>query len=281
MNDASYCTCGLKDRDIEAALDAIAAAGFHQTEISGQEPHVAVPPEGRELSEFRARLEGRGLRARTVHAPGTVNIPGAPDEDWRHEKIPILASYLRFAGAIGATEVIMHPAPNPMFVPDADDPAVPGRIRDALYRSLDDLIPAAKTAGVRILFENLPYHCNYPFLTAKELRPLVDAYPEEYLGIIIDTGHVGTLRMDPVAEIHAAGPRLKSTHLQDVDAEEPDDNHWPPTHGALDWEAIRKALSDVRYAGPWSFEVINGVHGEDAGELVRIARETATAWGLR
>ena len=33
MSQVSYCTRGFNDRDVEAALDAIAAAGFDRAEI--------------------------------------------------------------------------------------------------------------------------------------------------------------------------------------------------------------------------------------------------------
>jgi sugar phosphate isomerase/epimerase len=280
MSSFSYSTQGFTDRNVEAALDAIAAAGFAQTEILGQDPHVAVPPTGRQLSSFRDRLEARGLRATTVHAPLRRNVLGAPEEGWRREVMGVLESYIRFAAAIDARELIVHPVPNPIFVPDALASHMPERIRIAVPRSLDELVPVAQEAKVRILLENLPYSCDYPYLSLKELRPLVDAYPSEWVGLVLDTGHAWTRKTDPVAEIHSAGPRLKGTHLQDVDYNSPSDNHWVPTHGGLNWDAIRQALAHVNYSGCWTFEVAEARHGESPEELARVTRELARTWGL-
>ncbi len=280
MGNSSYSTIGFVDRSVAKALAAIAAAGFPQAEILGQEPHVAVPLTGQALSEFRTLLDDLGLHARTVHAPMTHNVLGAPEENWRREKVGVLGTYVQFAGALGASDIIMHPVPNPRFVPNANDPAIPGLIRDAVPHSLDELIPVAEKTGVRILLENLPYDCDYPLLTMQELRPLVDGYPEECLGLVLDTGHAWTLKKDPALEVYAAGPRLGGLHLQDVDFSEPNDDHWVPTHGGLDWKAIRRALSEVEYAGPWTFEVANPRHGESPEDLVRITREVAQGWGL-
>lgn len=280
MSDISYSTVGFRDRDVEAALDGVAAAGFTQTEIVGQEPHLAVPPTGKALADFRTRLAARGLRARTVHAPLTRNVLGAPEENWRLEVVEILAGYLRLAAALEATEVIIHPVPNPIFVPEGDDPEVAGRIADAVPRSLDRLVPVAQSEGVRMLLENLPYSCGYPYLGMKELRPLVEDYPEEHLGLVIDTGHAWTMKRDPSREIELAGSRLRGTHLQDVDYDEPNDNHWVPTHGGLDWPAIRKALHSVGYPGPWTFEVARGTRDETPDQLARLTREVARSWGL-
>jgi sugar phosphate isomerase/epimerase len=280
MSNISYSTLGFVDRDVEAALDGVAAAGFTQTEIMGQAPHLAVPPKGKALADFRARLVARGLRARTVHAPLTRNVLGAPEEGWRLEVVEVLASYLRLAGELEATEVVIHPVPNPIFVPEGDHPEVAQRIADAVPRSLDRLVPIAGREGVRILLENLPYACGYPFLGMQELRPLVEHYPEEQLGLVIDTGHAWTMKRDPSREIEIAGSRLRGTHLQDVDYEDPNDNHWPPTQGGLDWSAIRNALASVGYPGPWTFEVARGTGGETPEQLARLTRQVARSWGL-
>ena len=189
MGKISYSTAGFFDRDVEAALDAVAEAGFDRAEIVGQEPHVAEPLVGRELEAFRSRLEERGLAGGTVHAPLTRNVLAAPEEEWRREIVEVLASYLRFAAALGCGGMVIHPVPNPMFVPDPEREELPQIMRDAARRSLDDLVPVAEEVGVRILLENLPYHCAYPFLNMGELRALVDPYPGAALGLVIDTGH--------------------------------------------------------------------------------------------
>jgi L-ribulose-5-phosphate 3-epimerase len=280
MSQISYSTLGFLDRGVESALDAIAEAGFDQAEILGQDPHLASVPRDRALTEFTARLATRGLAGGTVHAPLSRNVLGAPEEGWRREKVEVLADYIRFAAAIGASDIIIHPVPNPCFVPDADHPEMPQRISDAVSRSLDDLVPIAREAGIHMLLENLPYHCPYPFLTMMELRPLVDEYPEEVVGLVIDTGHAWTTHHDPAAEIRAAGHRLGGVHLQDVDYGNPQDDHWVPTHGGLDWDAIRNAFAEIRYAGPWTFEVAHARQGESAEELASMTRGVAVSWGL-
>lgn len=280
MTDISYSTAGFSDRDIDAALDAIAAAGFDHVEISASEPHVAVPPEGDALLAFSSRLEERGIAAGTVHAPMRKNVLGAPEAGWRAEKVEVLASYLRFAAAIGAMGVVIHPVPNPIFVPAPERPELPGLIADATRRSLDELVEVAADAGVCILLENLPYDCSYPFLNMSELRPLVDGYPTEALGLVVDTGHAWTSGCDPIEEIRTAGSRLRGTHLQDVDGDDPQDNHWVPGQGDLDWGGVRGALSEVAYTGLWTFEAIVGRRGESPDELARLTREVVGEWEL-
>jgi len=276
----SYSSVGFLDRDVEAALDGIAAAGFTHSEIVGQSPHVNEPLVGEALRGFRERMAGRGLNPSTVHAPLTYNVLGAPDETWRLEKVEVLSGYLRFTGELGANGMVIHPIPNPKFVPNPEDLSLPAKMVTATRRSLDALVPVAEKAGVCMLLENLPYDCHYPLLTLRELREVVDDYPPEQVGLVIDTGHAWTLKIDPVSEIRAAGERLRGTHLQDVPGEDPNDNHWVPTHGDLDWDAIRAALVEVGYQGAWTFEVAIGRHGESQEELARLSREVARDWGL-
>lgn len=277
MSDVSYCTVGLMDRDLEAALDTIAAAGFTHAELLGTSPHLETPPTGRRLSEFRDRLASRGLAAAGIHAPCRLS---ASEEYERHKSAAVLAGYIRCAGAIGAKEVVVHPVPDYRTMPNLNDPALPGRLRDGAKRSLDELIPVAREAGVRILLENLGYPCDLPLLNMKALRPFTDAYPPEYVGLVIDTGHAWISKNDPAAEIRIAGSRLWGTHLQDSAYDDANDKHWMPTHGVLDWDAIRGALTEVTYAGTWTFEVINGRHGESPDDLACMTRRVAETWGL-
>ena len=178
----SYSAAGFEDRDVEAALDAIAAAGFRYTELFGREPHIPAPLTGATLAGFNRRVRERGLSIPTIHAPLDRTVLGAPEEAWRQEKVGVLASFLRFARDVGASNMVIHPVPNPKFVPDADHPETPARISDAVRRSLDDLAPIAQEAGVRMLLENLPLQCGYPYVTMTELRPLADQYPKETVG---------------------------------------------------------------------------------------------------
>ncbi|MEE3371685.1 MAG: sugar phosphate isomerase/epimerase [Planctomycetota bacterium] len=279
MSETSYSTLGFSDRSLEAALDAIADTGFDGVEILGQAPHLDEPPQGNALKEFRGRLEGRGFRSWTVHAPAKTNVPGAPDEDWRQESVAKLQRYVRFSGDLGSRGLIVHPVPNPIFVSNSQVGPLHELMQDAVRRSLDELVPVAAEVGTCILLENLPYHCDYPLLSMRELRPLVDEYPAEQVALILDTGHAWTIGNDPVAEIHFAGTRLQGTHLQDVDGATPNDDHWVPTHGGLDWDAIRAALAEINYAGNWTFEAVQGRHGESPDELARMTRRVATVWG--
>lgn len=278
MDDTSYSTGGFKDRGLEAALDAIAEAGFPQAELQAIKEHAPAPFTGRELAGFRARLDGSGVRTRTMHAPSGRSVLGAPDERWRKESVEVLKRYLAFGGELGITDMVVHPLPSPDSVPNADRPEVPGLIADAAKRSLDELVPAATQAGIRFNLENLPFDCSFPYLTMKELRPLVDPYPEDAVGLIIDTGHVGVLGNDPVEEISVAGHRLRGTHLHDVVRHASGGDHHTPAQGLLDWNAMLGAFEAIGYPGPWTYEVARSANDESPEDLARTTAEFAAGW---
>ena len=277
MIRTAYSTVGLRDRPLEAALHCIASAGFQEVELASSGPHLPEEPREVSVHDLRKTLDALGFRGVTVHGPMKRNILGACDDNWRKAAVATFDAYLHFTAAIGATSLTIHPVPSPDLV-DPGDGNASERIRTAVLRSLDELVPVAERSGVRILLENLPYDCNYPFLDMAALRPLVDGYPEDALGLIIDTGHAGTRRLDPAREIQIAGARLGGTHLHDVDGINPNDDHWVPTHGSLDWHAIRRALREITYAGPWTFEIIRPRHGETPEELLAKTRAIAAEW---
>ena len=210
----------------------------------------------------------------------TRNVLGAPEENWRLEVVEILANYLRLAAALEATEVIIHPVPNPIFVPEGDDPEVARRIADAVPRSLDRLVPVAESESVRMLLENLPYSCGYPYLGMQELRPLVDSYPEEQLGLVIDTGHAWTMKRDPSREIELAGSRLRGTHLQDVDYDETQRQPLGPDSWRTGLVGHPQGAGLGRISRSLDFEVARGTQGETPDQLAHMTRQVARSWGL-
>ena len=72
MDNTSYSTAGFSDRTIEEALDTVANIGFPQVEVSGRDPHLEHRLIGKELSDFLSRVESRGLKIRTMHAPSGI-----------------------------------------------------------------------------------------------------------------------------------------------------------------------------------------------------------------
>ena len=112
----------------------------------------------------------------------------------------------------------------------------------------------------------------------KELRLLVDQYPANQLGLILDTGHVGVMGNEIVEEIKSAGDRLKGTHLHDVNGNQDGDDHKGPNRGILNWNDMLKALIEINYSGPYTFETIVTKENETEEELAIFTRTFAKTW---
>lgn len=277
MNDAfSYATVGFPALDLESAISAIARSGFTRTEIASEHLDRLMPLRTSKLATLWRTLRHCGVRAQTVHAPCGDTVLGAPEETWRGKALQTIARYIHYAAELEADGLVVHAVPNPIFVPDKDDLHVPRRIGDAVLRSLDELLPLAEKTGVCLLLENLPYQCNYPLLSLRELSAAIHPYPARSVGLVVDTGHAALLGDSVADEILVAGDRLVATHLHDTDGAE--DRHWLPTHGVIDWPAVHHALKCIDYTGAWTFEVINARNNETHEELCRMARKLARRW---
>ena len=274
------------DRSLEAALDALGEAGFPQAEICGLVPrpgtphagksHVGTPSE-QELSRLRGILEGHSVRGRTMHAPAGQSTLAAMDATQRKESVGVLTEYIRLAGTLGLTELVIHPMSPRELAPLADDPALPQRMSEAIQRSLDDLMPAIEESAVRVTLENLPFP-SLPLTSMRELRTVVDPYPSEAVGLVIDMGHVARLDLDPVEELRVAGERLCGTHIHEMNIHEGRNDHYSPTLDNFDWDAIRKAFTEIGYTGPWTSEATKPSQGQSPEELAREVNDWMTAW---
>jgi len=277
MDNTSYSTAGFRKQTLQQALDSIQKAGFPAVEI-GCNPHANNPFKNVALTEFTKELDSRNLKPRSIHAPSGLTTLGATTEEWRIKEMKTLESFIIFASDIEASDMVIHPIPNPIFVPDADNPNNPEIMKKAVARSLDYLIPIAEKYGIRMNLENLPYHCNYPYRSMKELRLLVNQYPANQLGLILDTGHVGVMGNEIVEEIKSAGERLKGTHLHDVNGNQDGDDHKGPNRGLLNWDDMLETLIEIDYSGPYTFETIVTKENETEEELAIFTRTFAKTW---
>ena len=203
---------------------------------------------------------------------------GIPDKDSWKISMAALEKFIHIASDLGATDMVIHPVASSGYIENARNPDVFQEIKNAVPLSLDYLLPIAEKLKVCINLENLPYNdIPYPYINMKELRPLVDQYPSDYLGLILDTGHVGILGDNMVDEITIAGSRLRGTHIHDVDRPKGTD-HIAPKRGFLNWESLLQTLQKIQYSGPYTFETNIPKENETTKSLAIYVREFANSW---
>lgn len=278
IDDISYATVGFTDRNLEEAFDVIAEAGFPQVELTCNPPHVDHPLKPDEISHVLNLSNKSGVRIRTIHAPTMPVALGIPDKDSWKISMAALEKFIHIASDLGATDMVIHPVASSGYIENARNPDVFQEIKNAVPLSLDYLLPIAEKLKVCINLENLPYNdIPYPYINMKELRPLVDQYPSDYLGLILDTGHVGILGDNMVDEITIAGSRLRGTHIHDVNRPNGTD-HIAPKRGFLNWESLLQTLQKIQYSGPYTFETNIPKENETTKSLAIYVREFANSW---
>lgn len=89
-----------------------------------------------------------------------------------------------------------------------------------------------------------------------ELLKIVEYYNKKYekevLGICFDFGHANVGNLDMYNEIKKIDSKLKVTHIHDNYGT---DSHNQPFDGTINWDDVRKALTDINYDGELTSEV--------------------------
>ena len=124
-----------------------------------------------------------------------------------------------------------------------------------------DLLPFAKSCGVKIATENMwnwnaeqkhaaPASCSDP----KSFCELLNAVNDVYFVACLDIGHAEMkgLNTSAVEMIYALKDKLQVLHIHDNDKLH--DNHQIPYSMKIDFGPIIKALSDIGYDGDFSLE---------------------------
>lgn len=114
----------------------------------------------------------------------------------------------------------------------------------------------AKKYSSGIALENMAdfaEHRRWYTAATEELITLADSFDDDSVGICWDFGHANLTKTDQVTSLKAIGKRLRSTHVDDNHGHT--DEHLAPFYGNIEWEAVMKALSEIEYAGDFTFEI--------------------------
>jgi L-ribulose-5-phosphate 3-epimerase len=218
------------------AIDAIAELvdnGYQTFEIPISSPHC-WPDEisSTERSAMKARLEDYGARIRSLNAGGyDINL-ASPGANMRRKSIEHIKSVIDLAVAWDAPDVVISPGTRrPIISPPID------KAYGWLYESLGDLIPLAKEAGKRLLFENTPY-CFTP--TIRELAGIVETTNDDALKIVYDVANAAYIEEDPVAGLLSHHEHIALVHISDTGLETW--GHDPIGTGVVDFVGLGGAV---------------------------------------
>lgn len=114
-----------------------------------------------------------------------------------------------------------------------------------IARSIEDIrqiLPAARGSDVRIAVEN---HGQIP---SEELRAIVKAFDDEYVGVCLDTMNSVVLLENPLTTVEALAPLATSVHFKDFRIEPSPRGHRiigvPLGEGMVDFQRILKLIKE-------------------------------------
>ena len=238
---------------IEASVRMIAEAGFDAVDLSMFENESTnwiyedgYAEKARALADF---AHGLGVFFNQAHAP----FPSfrVNDEAYNARIRPMLLRAIETAGIVGAKKIVVHPV------------AFPLNKKENNMRMYNELLPAAKSAGVKIALENMwgydsrsgvivPNVCS----VAEELADYADSLDPEWFTVCLDIGHIGLVHEYEAPFIRTlGGKRLTCVHIHDNDYIH--DSHTCPFTGQLPWHEIAAAFAQIGYRGDITLEADN------------------------
>jgi L-ribulose-5-phosphate 3-epimerase len=218
------------------AIEELVAHGYTLFEIPISPPHCWPD----DLSEFEraamlSMLNDHGATIRSLNVGGyDVNL-ASPAASVRRKAIEHIVSVIELATGWDVQDIVISPGTRrPIISPPLK------RVYGWLYESLEDLLPLAKQAGKRLLFENTPY-CFTP--TIDELATVVRTVDDDALKIVYDVANAAYIGEDPVAGLSSESELIRLIHISDTGTETW--GHDPIGTGVIDWKRLGRAVEST------------------------------------
>ena len=232
--------------EVAVAVSEIAAAGFRQVELLAAPPHVDAGEWRQAAQRITVACRSAGVKVHSV-APSGVDVNlASPDSTMRNWSVGYFATIGRFAAAVGARWLIIHPGRRHPLRP-APDGAYRQWVADGVRRILDEL----SDLEIDVLFENTPTGI---LDTGEEIAQLVEQVDSGAVRICYDVAN-GHMVEDVEAGVRASGRFLGLVHLSDTTRRAW--AHDPIGTGELDFERLAEAVSEVGYDGEVVLETLH------------------------
>jgi len=245
--------------DIDRTVAACKACGVKALELH---PDNVEGLRDAELDVLRRRLADDGIAVNSFHLPfAAADDIASFYESTRRAAVERMVHWIKVAGRLGARVGVQHPTVNR---DRAEDNGL-DRYFEQLYRSLDEMLPPAREAGVVVGLENMmPGESGGGrfFSEADHFNRFSREFTDPQVGFVYDTGHA-FLSAGPRALdiLEAMGERVAAWHLADNAGDR--DSHLAPGHGEVDWDGVFRFAARIGFSGPVTMETAPWGRGPD------------------
>jgi len=184
--------------------------------------------------------------------------PTSSDAKVRETILDFTQKALQVTQWLGTDAYLFVPgAVDVFFLPEAE--VVPYDVcYDRATQAISQLLPTAEKLGVSVAVENV---WNKFLLSPLEMRDFIDYFQSEKVGAYFDVGNV-LLTGYPDQWIRILDSRIKRVHIKDFKLSTGTaDGFVDLLEGDVDFDAIKKALTEINYDGYVTAEMIPYVHG--------------------
>ncbi len=196
---ASICYRGYAEDEVAATLEYAPTTGYRFMEIHGPLIWSVDAVHEFEPASMKSKIDESGMKCAGLYPPGWGGH-NAADVQARAEAI---AKCVDIAEALNATHLTTSGAQR------RTEPGALDRVLDCLKQVLAR-IPSEST--IKLTLE--PHHGNV-LQQPEDFQRILDAVPDERVGICIDTGHFHTSGVDIFAAIRQFASRIYAVHLKD------------------------------------------------------------------
>ena len=246
---ASICYRGYADDEVAATLQYAPKIGYRLMEIHGPLIWSINAVNAFDVDSMKSNIDKSGIRCAGLYPPGW----GGNDIVDVTARAEAIAKCVNIAEQLDATHLTTSGAQRRTESGALDRVVV--CVREVLARIPTD-------SSIKLTLE--PHHGNV-LEQPEDFQEVLDAIPDDRVGVCIDTGHFHTSGVDTVAAIRQFGSRIYAVHLKD---------HIGSVsvgigRGELKLQEIIATLHDVGYQGDLTLEL----EVEDSENLPRYTEE--------
>lgn len=228
------------------AVHALSAQGYGGVELMLYPGHLWPDLDGGAIDALRKAAAQEGLPILELNMPNIdINVAAAA-AGMRSYSLDLLERFLELGGRLAARALVIGPGKaNPLY------PAPTEELLGHFFRALDRLIPRARSVGVRLLVENMPF----AFLPdAFALMAALERHGADGVGIVYDFANAHFIGEDAADALGHVRRRLGLVHYSDTTRTTY--RHDPIGRGDVEFSGVAGRLAEIGYAGPHVLEVI-------------------------